>query len=162
METPLPQTSRELAGRHCHSMGGGAYYCVDPCVCGDMACHRWIGASGNRLHRGRSHRPGAELRRADGRAGRSRVLKPAERTHSRNLNSGNACGWKTWKPWSGGGGRGSGFPCGADRSAAGRWTGPGPGRFSWTGSARWTRVSFARLPRNGGATGPRLCQPATA
>ena len=31
-----------------------------------------IGASGNRLHRGRSHRPGAELRRADGRAGRSR------------------------------------------------------------------------------------------
>ena len=44
----------------------------------------------------------------------------------------------------------------------GRRIGPGPGRSSWTGSARWTRASFARLPRNGGATGPRLCQPATA
>ena len=73
MEAPVPQASWELAGRHCHSMGGGAYYGVDPCVCGDMACHRRIVASGNRLHRGRSHRPGAELRRADGRAGRSRV-----------------------------------------------------------------------------------------
>ena len=29
---------------------------------------------------------------------------------------------------------------GPHRSAAGRWTGPGPGRFSWTGSARWTRA----------------------
>ena len=73
MEAPLPQASRELAGRHCHSMGGGAYYCVDPCVCGDMACHGRIVASGNRLHRGRSHRSSPELRRADGRAGRSRV-----------------------------------------------------------------------------------------
>ena len=42
MEAPVPQASRELAGRHCHSMGGGAYYRVDPCVCGDMACHRRI------------------------------------------------------------------------------------------------------------------------
>ena len=40
MEAPVPQASRELAGRHCHSMGGGAYYCVDPCVCGDMAGKR--------------------------------------------------------------------------------------------------------------------------
>ena len=30
MEAPVPQASRELAGRHCHSMGGGAYYGVDP------------------------------------------------------------------------------------------------------------------------------------
>ena len=73
MEAPVPQASRELAGRHCHSMGGGAYYCVDPCVCGDMACDGRIVASGNRLHRGRSHRSSPELRRADGRAGRSRV-----------------------------------------------------------------------------------------
>ena len=36
-------------------------------------CHGRIVASGNRLHRGRSHRPVPELRRADGRAGRSRV-----------------------------------------------------------------------------------------
>ena len=143
MEAPVPQASRELAGRHCHSMGGGAYYRVDPCVCGDMACHRRIVASGNRLHRGRSHRPGAELRRADGRAGRSRGAtgrdapggggsdptgaaapggagvatgaigggqvtmnealllagpspETGKRTRSRNLNSGNACGWKPW------------------------------------------------------------------
>ena len=72
MEAPVPQASRELAGRHCHSMGGGAYYCSNPDLCRAVAGKRRHGASGDRLHRGRSHRPGAELRRADGRAGRSR------------------------------------------------------------------------------------------
>ena len=41
-------------------------------LCRAMACHGRNGASGDRLHRRRSHRPGPELRRSDGRAGRSR------------------------------------------------------------------------------------------
>ena len=72
MEAPVPQASGQLARWHCHSMGRGAYYGSHPDLCCAVAGKRRHGASGERLHRGRSHRPVPELRRADGRAGRSR------------------------------------------------------------------------------------------
>ena len=47
-----------------------------------------------------------------------RVLKPAERTHSRNLNSGNAC---AWKPSNGGAGP---FAVRRWLKPTGNWTAP--------------------------------------
>ena len=82
-------------------MGRGGYYGSDPDLCRVVAGKRRHGASGNRLHRGRSHRPGrnfagqmaaqveAEALRAETRrAAAERTLQAEQRQEAREAATG--------------------------------------------------------------------------